>query len=84
MYMADNRQENCFVEEIKEVELRSLRGKFIYTMTYNPVGLNKVSHFSGRGRPPSRLPMKKLKSLFIACKTINVNINRIARNRYSV
>ena len=78
MYMADNRKENCFVEEIKEVELRSLRGKFIYTITYNPVGLNKVSHFSGRGRAPSRLPMKKLKPLLIACKTINVNINRIA------
>ena len=62
MYMAENRKENCFVEEIKEVELRSLRGKFIYTRTYNPVGLNKVSHFSGRRRAPSRLPMNKLKS----------------------
>ena len=56
-------EENCFVEEIKEVELRSRRGKFIYNRTYNPVGLNKVSHFSRRGRAPSRLPMKKLKSL---------------------
>ena len=55
--------ENCFVEEIKEVELRSPRGKFIYNRTYNPVGLNKVSHFSRRGRARSRLPMKKLKSL---------------------
>ena len=27
------------------------------------MGLNKVSHFSRRGRAPSRLPMKKLKSL---------------------
>ena len=81
MYMADNRKENCFVGEIKEVELRSLRGKFIYNRTYNPVGLNKVSHFSGRGRAPSRLPINTLKSLFTACKTINVNITRIARNR---
>ena len=48
------------MEEIKEVELRSRRGKFIYNRTYNPVGLNKVSHFSRRGRAPSRLPMKKL------------------------
>ena len=56
-------KENCFVEEIKEVELRSRRGKFIYNRTYNPVGLNKVSHFSRRGRAPSGLPMKKLKSL---------------------
>ena len=55
--------ENCFVEEIKEVELRSCRGNFIHNRTYNPVGLNKVSHFSRRGRAPSRLPMKKLKSL---------------------
>ena len=51
------------MEEIKEVELRSRRGKFIWNRTYNPVGLNKVSHFSQRGRAPSRLPMKKLKSL---------------------
>ena len=28
------------MEEIKEVELRSRRGKFIYNKTYNPVGLN--------------------------------------------
>ena len=34
------REENCVVEEIKEVELRSHRGKFIYNKTYNPVGLN--------------------------------------------
>ena len=46
------RKENCFVERIKEVELRSC-----------PVGLNKISHFSRRGRAPSRLPMEKLKSL---------------------
>ena len=54
-------KENCFVEEIKEVELRYRRGKFFYNSTYNPVGLNKVSSFSLRGRAPSRLPMKKLK-----------------------
>ena len=36
-------KENCFVEEIKEVELRSRGGKFIYNRTCNyPVGLNKV------------------------------------------
>ena len=40
------RKENCVVEEIKEVELRSRHGKFIYNRTYNSVGLNKVSHFS--------------------------------------
>ena len=40
-------KENCFVEEIKEVELRSRCRKFIYNRTYNPVGLNKVSHFTG-------------------------------------
>ena len=55
-------KENCIVEEITEVELRSRRGKFIYNRTCDPVGLRKVSHFSRRGRAPSRLP-KKLKSL---------------------
>ena len=49
------------MEEIKEVELRSRRGKFIYNRTYNPFGLNKVNHFSRRGRATSRLPMKKFK-----------------------
>ena len=57
------KKENCFVEELKEVELRSRRAKFIYNSTYNPVGLNKVSHFSLRDRARSRLPKKKLKSL---------------------
>ena len=38
-------KENCVMEEIKEVELRSRRGKFINNRTYNSVGLNKVSHF---------------------------------------
>ena len=51
------------MQEIKEVELRPCRGKFIYNKTYNPVGSNKVNHFSRRGRAPSRLPMKRLKSL---------------------
>ena len=51
------------MEEIKEVELRSRRGEFIYNRTYNPVGLSKVYHFSRRGRAPSRLLMKKFKSL---------------------
>ena len=36
-------KENCIVKEIKEVELRSRRGKFIYNRTYNFIGLNQVS-----------------------------------------
>ena len=36
-------KENCVVEEIKQVELRSRRGKFIYNRTYNFIGLNQVS-----------------------------------------
>ena len=36
-------KENCVVEEIKEVELRSRRGKFIYNRTYNSISLNQVS-----------------------------------------
>ena len=39
-------KENCVVEEMEEVELRSRRGKFIYNRTYNSIGLNQVSHFS--------------------------------------
>ena len=38
-------KENCVVEEIKEVELRSRRGKFIYNRTYNSIGLNQVSNY---------------------------------------
>ena len=30
-------KENCVVDEIKEAELRSRRGKFIYDRTYNPL-----------------------------------------------
>ena len=36
-------KENCVVEEIKEVELRPRRGKFICNRTYNSIGLNQVS-----------------------------------------
>ena len=36
-------KENCVVEEIKEVELSSRRGKFIYNRTYDFTGLNQVS-----------------------------------------
>ena len=39
-------KENCVEEEMKEVELTSRRGKFIYNRTYNSIGLNQVSHFS--------------------------------------
>ena len=53
-------KENCVVEEIKEVELRSRRGKFIYNRPYNSTGLNHISHFSQRCHAPSRVPMNKL------------------------
>ena len=56
-------KESCVVEEIKEVELRTRRGKFIYNRTYNSVGLKKVSHFSRRDCAPSKITIKKLKSL---------------------
>ena len=39
-------KENCVVEEIKEVELRSCRGKFIYNRT--SIGLNQVSQLCFR------------------------------------
>ena len=31
-------KENCLVEEIKEVELRYRRKKFVYNRTYNSIG----------------------------------------------
>ena len=65
-------KKNCVVEEIKEVELRSRHGKFIYNRTYNSIDLNKVSHFSRRGRAPSRLPVKKLKSLLQKTRKVRV------------
>ena len=49
------------MEEMKEVELTSRREKFIYNRTYNSVDLNKVSHFSRRGRAPSRLTDEEIK-----------------------
>ena len=74
-------KKNCFVEEIKEVELRSRRGKFIYNRTYNPLGLNKVSHFSRRGLAPCRLPMKKLKSLLKKTRKVRLFVwNGILKN----
>ena len=73
-------KENCVVEEIKEVELRSRRGKFIYIRTYNSVGLNRVSHFSRRGRSPSRLPMKKLKSLLQKTQKVRIFVWKGIRN----
>ena len=77
-------KENCFAEEIKGAELRFRRGKVIYNRTYNPVGLNKVSHFSRRGRAPtycSRLPMKKLKSLLKKTRTVRLFVwKRILKN----
>ena len=54
-------KENFFVEEIKEVELRSRCGKFIYNRTYNPVGLNKISH-----------SVKKLKSLLMKTRIMRL------------
>ena len=69
------------MEEIKEVELRSCRGKFIHNRTYNPVGLNKVSHFSRRGRANSRLTMKKLKSLLKKTRKVTLFVwNGIPKN----
>ena len=70
-------KENCLVEEIKEVKLRSRRGKFIDNRTYNPVELNKFCHFSRRGRAPSRLPMKKFK-IFVKENTESENSKKYA------
>ena len=67
--------------EIKEVELRSRREKFIYNRTYNPVGLNKVNHFSRLGRASSRLPMKnkmkKLKSMLKKTRKVRLFVWKV-------
>ena len=73
-------KQSCVVEEILEVELRSRRGKFIYIRTYNSVGLNRVSHFSRHGRSPSRLPMKKLKSLLQKTQKVRIFVLKGIRN----
>ena len=63
----------------KEVELRSRRGKFIYSRTYNSVGLNKVSYFSRRDRAPSRLTVKNIKIVV----TENTEGEAFCMERYS-
>ena len=70
-------KENCFMQERKEVELRSSRGKFIYNRT--SIGLNQVSHFSQRSHAPSRLPMKKIK-IFV---TENTESDTFCMEEYS-
>ena len=47
-------KENCIVEEIKEVELRSRRGNFFYNRTFNCSGLNQVSQLYFR---QNKLPL---------------------------
>ena len=61
------RKQCCVAEEI--LELRSRRGKYIYDRTYNSVGLNKVSHFSRRGRANSRPPMIEKNKIFVTENT---------------
>ena len=53
-------KESVVVEKIKEVELRSRRGQFIYYGNYDR---NWLHSYSRRCDAPSRLPVKKLKSL---------------------
>ena len=77
-------KENCVVEEIKEVELRSRRGKFIYNRTYNSIGLNQVSHFSQRSHAPSRLPTNKLKSLLQKTGKVTLSASKSIRKNTSL
>ena len=39
-------KQNCVVEEIKEVELRSRHGKFVYNRTYLVLSLDTVVHLA--------------------------------------
>ena len=74
-------KENCVVEEIKEIELRSRRRKFFfYNRTYNSIGLNQVSHFSQGSHAPSRLPMNKSCKFFV---TENTESDTFCMEEYS-
>ena len=54
-------------------------------ITYNPVGLNKVNHFSRRGRAPSRLPMKNLKSLLKETRIVRLFVWKLGNSeKYTI
>ena len=63
------RKESVVVEKIKEVELRSRRGQFIYYRNYDR---NRLHSYSRRCYAPSRLPVKKLKSLLHKKRNVRV------------
>ena len=77
-------KENCVVEEIEEVELRSRTGKLIYNRTYSSTGLNQVSHFSQRSHAPSRLPTNKLKSLLQKTGKVTLSASKSIRKNTSL
>ena len=62
-------KESVLVEKIKEVELRSCRGQFIYYRNYDQ---NRLHSYSRRCYAPSRLPVKKLKSLLHKKRNVRV------------
>ena len=73
-------KKNCVVEEIKEVELRSRRGKFIYNRTYNSIGfINQDIHFSQRSHAPRRQPMDKLKSFLRKTRKVTLFVRKSIR-----
>ena len=76
--------ENCFLEQINEVELRSRRRKFMYNRAYNPAGLNEVGHFSRSSRAPSRLPMNKLKSLLKKTRKVRLFVWKGILKKYTI
>ena len=51
-------------------------GNLFINRTYNPAGLNKVSHFSQHSRAYSRLPMKKLKSLLKKARKVRLFVRK--------
>ena len=71
-------KESAVVEEIKEVELRSRRAQFIYDRNYNQIGLQPCGH------APSRLPVKKLRSLLHKRRKVRVFVGKgIQKNMIS-
>ena len=65
-------KESVVVEEIKEVELRSLRAQFVYDRNYNRTGLQPQGH------APSRLPVKKLRRLLLKTRKVRVFHGRVS------
>ena len=69
-------KESVVVEEIKELELRSRRAKFVYDRNYGRIGLQPQGH------APSRLPVKKLRRLLLKTRKVRAFRGRAYPEKY--